>query len=81
MDRPTTTTFRQQQQQSSQLAQGRRIERNDWNRGQRVNDGQEPSSCSAAARLCTGAVDNNYVLAAAATGLSPRSVLAKTART
>jgi Ni/Co efflux regulator RcnB len=48
---------------------GGRIERNDWNRGQRVNDWQRRHLQRPPRGYEWRQVDNNYVLAAAATGL------------
>ena len=48
---------------------GGRIERNDWNRGQRVNDWQHRHLQRPPRGYEWRRVDNNYVLAAAATGL------------
>jgi Ni/Co efflux regulator RcnB len=48
---------------------GGRIERNDWNRGHRVNDWQRRHLQRPPRGYEWRQVDNNYVLAAAATGL------------
>jgi Ni/Co efflux regulator RcnB len=48
---------------------GGRIDRNDWNRGQRVNDWQNRHLQRPPRGYEWRRVDNNYVLAAAATGL------------
>ncbi|HMH64331.1 MAG TPA: RcnB family protein [Rhizomicrobium sp.] len=55
---------------------GGRIERNDWNRGQRVNDWQTRHLQRPPRGYEWRRVDNNYVLAAAATGLIAALVLA-----
>ena len=55
---------------------GGRIERNDWNRGQRVNDWQRRHLQRPPRGYEWRRVDNNYVLAAAATGLIMGLVLA-----
>jgi Ni/Co efflux regulator RcnB len=55
---------------------GGRIERNDWNRGQRVNDWQNRHLQRPPRGYEWRRVDNNYVLAAAATGLIAGMVLA-----
>jgi len=55
---------------------GGRIERNDWNRGQRVNDWQRRHLQRPPRGYEWRQVDNNYVLAAAATGLIAALVLA-----
>jgi Ni/Co efflux regulator RcnB len=55
---------------------GGRIERNDWNRGQRVNDWQNRHLQRPPRGYEWRRVDNNYVLAAAATGLIAGLVLA-----
>ena len=55
---------------------GGRIERNDWNRGQRVNDWQNRHLQRPPRGYEWRRVDNNYVLAAAATGLIAAMVLA-----
>ena len=55
---------------------GGRIDRNDWNRGQRVNDWQNRHLQRPPRGYEWRRVDNNYVLAAAATGLIAALVLA-----
>jgi Ni/Co efflux regulator RcnB len=55
---------------------GGRIERNDWNRGQRVNDYRRYHLQRPPRGYEWRRVDNNYVLAAAATGLIMSLVLA-----
>ena len=55
---------------------GGRIERNDWNRGQRVNDWQTRHLQRPPRGYEWRRVDNNYVLAAATTGLIAALVLA-----
>lgn len=55
---------------------GGRIERNDWNRGQRVNDWQNRRLQRPPRGYEWRRVDNNYVLAAAATGLIAAMVMA-----
>jgi Ni/Co efflux regulator RcnB len=55
---------------------GGRIERNDWNRGQRVNDWQRRHLQRPPRGYEWRQVDNNYILAAAATGLIASLVLA-----
>jgi Ni/Co efflux regulator RcnB len=55
---------------------GGRIERNDWNRGQRVNDYRRYHLQRPPRGYEWRRVDNNYVLAAAATGLIMGLVLA-----
>ena len=55
---------------------GGRIERNDWNRGQRVNDWQNRHLQRPPRGYEWRRVDNNYVLAAAASGLIAALVLA-----
>jgi Ni/Co efflux regulator RcnB len=55
---------------------GGRIERNDWNRGQRVTDWQRRHLQRPPRGYEWRQVDNNYVLAAAATGLIAALVLA-----
>jgi len=55
---------------------GGRIDRNDWNRGQRVNDWQRRHLQRPPRGYEWRQVDNNYVLAAAATGLIASLVLA-----
>jgi len=55
---------------------GGRIDRNDWNRGQRVNDWQHRHLQRPPRGYEWRRVDNNYVLAAAATGLIMGLVLA-----
>jgi Ni/Co efflux regulator RcnB len=55
---------------------GGRIERNDWNRGQRVNDYKRYHLQRPPRGYEWRRVDNNYVLAAAATGLIMGLVLA-----
>ena len=55
---------------------GGRIDRNDWNRGQRVNDYRRYHLQRPPRGYEWRRVDNNYVLAAAATGLIMGLVLA-----
>jgi Ni/Co efflux regulator RcnB len=55
---------------------GGRIEQSDWNRGQRVNDWQNRHLSRPPRGYEWRRVDNNYVLAAAATGLIAGLVLA-----
>jgi Ni/Co efflux regulator RcnB len=55
---------------------GGRIERNDWDRGQRVNDYRRYHLQRPPRGYEWRRVDNNYVLAAAATGLIAGLVLA-----
>ena len=55
---------------------GGRIDRNDWNRGQRVNDYRRYRLQAPPRGYEWRRVDNNYVLAAAATGLIMALVLA-----
>ena len=55
---------------------GGRIERNDWNRSQRVNDWQRRHLQRPPRGYEWRRVDNNYVLAAAATGLIAALVMA-----
>jgi Ni/Co efflux regulator RcnB len=55
---------------------GGHIDRNDWNRGQRVNDWQRRHLQRPPRGYEWRRVDNNYVLAAAATGLIASLVLA-----
>jgi Ni/Co efflux regulator RcnB len=55
---------------------GGRIDRTDWNRGQRVNDWQRRHLQRPPRGYEWRQVDNNYVLAAAATGLIAALVLA-----
>ena len=55
---------------------GGRIDRNDWNRGQRVNDYRRYHLQRPPRGYEWRQVDNNYVLAAAATGLIAALVLA-----
>jgi Ni/Co efflux regulator RcnB len=55
---------------------GGRIERNDWNRGQRVNDYHRYHLSRPPRGYEWRRVDNNYVLAAAATGLIASIILA-----
>lgn len=55
---------------------GGRIDRNDWNRGQRVNDYGRYHLSRPPRGYEWRRVDNNYVLAAAATGLIAGLVLA-----
>jgi Ni/Co efflux regulator RcnB len=55
---------------------GGRIDRNDWNRGERVNDWQNRHLQRPPRGYEWRRVDNNYVLAAAATGLIAGLVLA-----
>ena len=55
---------------------GGRIERNDWNRGQRVNDYRRYHLQRPPRGYEWRRVDNNYVLAAAATGIIASILLA-----
>ncbi|HWM60639.1 MAG TPA: RcnB family protein [Rhizomicrobium sp.] len=55
---------------------GGRIERNDWDRGQRVNDYRRYHLQRPPRGYEWRRVDNNYILAAAATGLIAGLVLA-----
>jgi Ni/Co efflux regulator RcnB len=55
---------------------GGRIERNDWDRGQRINDYRRYHLSRPPRGYEWRRVDNNYVLAAAATGLIAGLVLA-----
>lgn len=55
---------------------GGRIDRSDWNRGQRVNDWQNRRLQRPPRGYEWRRVDNNYVLAAAATGLIMGLVIA-----
>jgi len=55
---------------------GGRIDRNDWNRGQRVNDWQHRHLQRPPRGYEWRRVDNNYVLAAAATGLIAGIIMA-----
>ena len=55
---------------------GGKIERNDWNRGQRVNDWQNRHLQRPPRGYEWRQVDNNYVLAAVATGLIASIILA-----
>ena len=54
---------------------GGRIDRSDWNRGRRVNDWQQRRLQRPPRGYEWRQVDNNYVLAAAATGLIAALVL------